>query len=220
MYMYFILGYYVTAMMGITTVTIAIQVLVLALYDHPPNKRPPRWIKRLLSVLHLNGNSYSTQAGNHGENISGYEMVRKDKENWPGSGGIKDGKIPNINKAQHVMFGRSIRHIKPIATPPGGKSGQQNIKDVERGFKPQNQENTLTGDIKYMARSVYEKEREQRIMNEWRNIAVDLDTLFFWVFLFILSFTVVLVLGIIPFMRSEPSMDGHSLGLYGTTTNV
>ena len=213
------LGYYMATMMGITTVTISIQVLVLALHHHPPNKHPPRWIRKLLGTLHWSNYAYSATAIYRGDNDSKYGRVaRKSNEDYRVNPKTTDVHKNNKYKAQQVIFrngyenATGIGHLKPIVVPPSGKSHRENTKESGNEFKLQN--TPTNDDIKYMANTVHKKENQESIMNEWRDIAKDIDSLFFWLFLVILSLTTVIILGVMPLTQPDPSMDPHSLGLY------
>ncbi len=209
------------AMLGITTVTIAIQVLVLALHHHPPNKPPPMWIKNLLAALKWSSNSYSSKVWGKGENNTKYDTVsKKQSDGWPVNQGLTNGNTSSVNQAQQVIYRNrnadslsrmnSLNSIKYIVVPPSGQNGVENELNKESKL----QSDLAADDINYVAKTLYKKERQDNVLNEWRDIATDIDSLFFWVFLVILSVTTVIILGIIPLTQRDPSMDPESLGLY------
>ncbi len=204
-------------LMGITTVTIAIQVLVLALHHHPPNKHPPRWMKKCLASLHWSSNAYSTRARHGGANRSKYDLNAESyKEDCPVDPEIMGESSINAHSEQQVTFRHvskkpiAINNIEPPSMQASGKNCPVENKDIDFAL----QSTAISDSMTYMAGSLYRKQNNESIVNQWRNISADLDSLFFWVFLIILSLTTVIILGILPLTHPDPSMDPHSLGLY------
>ena len=70
------LGVYMVAMMLIGAITIALQVLVLSMHHHPPNKHPPNWIWKLLKTLKWNRNLYSAVKDHHIHNSNQIEPMQ------------------------------------------------------------------------------------------------------------------------------------------------
>ena len=139
-------------MMLITTGTIALQVLVLSLHHHPPNKHPPAWIRRCLKSLRWNSKLYSTAAA---------------------------GNIHPLNNANPTEISVTVSNNETVSPCTHDK------KDTS----PSGKENT------------------EAIQNEWRNLAADLDSLFFWLCFAVLLLCYVVILGIMPFTQTEPSIE-------------
>ncbi len=212
------------SMLGITTVTISIQVLVLALHHHPPNKAPPRWIKNLLAAFKWSSNAYSTRTCTNEKGWAKYGTVTKedDRKDWQKGAWAINGQTTDINQAQQVIYRNgnagslsrmnSLNSVKSIAAPPSGQNGLQNGMEITKETKQQ--DDSAGDDIKYVAKTLYKNESQDNILNEWRDIATDIDSLFFWVFLVLLLATTVIILGILPITQQDRSMDPESLGLY------
>ncbi len=142
------------AMMLIGAVTVALQVLVLSMHHHPPNKHPPNWIRKLLKTFRWNRNLYSV---------------------------VNNHPIHSSNQ------------IEPI---------QSQSKITSRNNNKFSQDAHQESD-----KSPSSNEKAEVIQNEWKNLAADLDSLFFWMCLLALVSCSFIILGIMPLTSPDPSMD-------------
>ena len=57
------------------------------------------------------------------------------------------------------------------------------------------------------------KESTEALQNEWKDLATDLDSLFFWLCFVVLFVSSVVILGFMPLTSTEPSMEEDHLNM-------
>ena len=184
MNIYSIVGVYMLIFMVMTSISIALTVLVLSLHHKKSPTPPPDW---LISLTHtyLQPGKKMTEVKSCADKNSNLNNGNS-KEKHKNSAALASLEEHNIKEEANemVLVGKKKYYELQMEILSGLSKQLQRIND-----------------------RYDQKEADDAARVQWKNAAAILDRSFFWLFLFLMIILTIIVLVVLPLAKSEPDLN-------------